>query len=47
MLVIAASGPFTTSDSLTYTPLQSLLVKIKDLKPEIIILSGPFIDKKH
>jgi len=47
LLIVAAAGPFTTNDSLNYTPLQSFLVKLKDLKPEIIILFGPFIDKNH
>ena len=45
--IIAASGPFTCSDSLSFEPLHDLLKKIIKSKPDVVILTGPFIDSNH
>jgi DNA polymerase alpha subunit B len=42
--VVTAAGPFTTSDNLDYQPLQDLLVKVLQSKPDVLILVGPFVD---
>eukprot|EP01038_Epipyxis_sp_PR26KG_P005777 gene5777-7975_t len=42
--VITASGPFTTSDNLDYLPLQDLLYQVLQKKPDVLILTGPFVD---
>lgn len=45
--VIAASGPFTTSDNLDYQPLFDLAKIILAEKPDVVILIGPFVDMRH
>lgn len=42
--VFTAAGPFTTSDNLNYQPLQDLLVKVLEKKPDVLVLIGPFVD---
>lgn len=42
--VITAAGPFTTSDSLNYAPLEDLLSRVVREKPDLLILVGPFVD---
>eukprot|EP00981_Chlorochromonas_danica_P000159 scaffold46_cov196-Ochromonas_danica.AAC.9 len=42
--IIAAAGPFTSSDDLRYEPLQDLLIQILREKPDVVILFGPFVD---
>ena len=37
-LMIMASGPFTTLDSLEYSPLKDLLEAVKQDRPSILIL---------
>lgn len=45
--IIVAAGPFSVSDKLDYEPLQDLLKHVTELKPNILILMGPFIDNTH
>jgi len=42
--IISAAGPFTTPDSLDYEPLTDLLLKVLREKPDVLILTGPFVD---
>ena len=42
--VIAAAGPFATSDSLEYAPFVDLMTKIAQDKPDVVVLTGPFVD---
>ena len=42
-----ASGPFFTIDSLSNDPLNELVSRVKELKPNMTILMGPFLDEKH
>jgi DNA polymerase alpha subunit B len=48
--IVTASGPFTTSDNLDYQPLVDLignLVQSTDRQPDVVILTGPFVDLRH
>jgi len=42
-----AAGPFTTTDSLNYEPLEDLLGRVLKEKPDVCILVGPFVDSSH
>ncbi|XP_040826879.1 DNA polymerase alpha subunit B [Ochotona curzoniae] len=46
-MVLAACGPYTTSDSITYEPLLDLISVINRDRPDVCILLGPFLDAKH
>jgi len=45
--MVMASGPFTSSTDLTYKPLEDLLDHVTEQKPDVVILTGPFVDCKH
>lgn len=45
--VVCATGPFTTSDSLDFQPLQDLLVAMLGTNPDVVVLMGPFVDIAH
>ena len=45
--LLAAAGPFTTSDDLTYSPLHALLAKVTEERPDALVLVGPFVDEQH
>jgi len=45
--VIIASGPYTISTNLRYDPLKRLLEKVEEMKPDLVILIGPFLDESH
>jgi len=45
--MLVAAGPFTTSDSVGMEPLQDILTVIKEKKPSVAILLGPFLDMKN
>lgn len=45
--IAAVAGPFTTSDNLEYEPLMDLLNVVKNDKPDVVILTGPFVDVRH
>ncbi|GAA5936090.1 hypothetical protein JCM3775_003577 [Rhodotorula graminis] len=47
MSVIVASGPYTTEHDLEYEPLQALLGLVQEERPDVLILTGPFIDSAH
>ena len=42
--IVTAAGPFTTADNLDYQPLQDLLIKVLQDKPDVLVLVGPFVD---
>uniref|UniRef100_A0A1A9WU78 DNA polymerase alpha subunit B n=1 Tax=Glossina brevipalpis TaxID=37001 RepID=A0A1A9WU78_9MUSC len=44
---VVAAGPFTNDDDLVYDPLQDLVTYLKENKPNILILTGPFLDANH
>lgn len=45
--IFAAAGPFTTSDSLKYEPLNDLLGAVRAARPDVVVLMGPFVDAEH
>ncbi|XP_050276321.1 uncharacterized protein LOC126718252 [Quercus robur] len=45
--VIIASGPFTTTDNLSFEPLTELLAYATRKLPQVLILLGPFVDSEH
>uniref|UniRef100_A0A2N9FSS3 DNA polymerase alpha subunit B n=1 Tax=Fagus sylvatica TaxID=28930 RepID=A0A2N9FSS3_FAGSY len=45
--VIIASGPFTTTDNLSFEPLTELLAYATRKLPQLLILLGPFVDSEH
>ncbi|KAK2168708.1 hypothetical protein NP493_1223g00005 [Ridgeia piscesae] len=45
--VVIAAGPFTTSDCLSYEPLEDLMKYLTKETPDVCILIGPFVDSRH
>ena len=45
--IVTASGPFTTADNLEYEPLLDLIGTVSQKKPDVLILTGPFVDMRH
>lgn len=45
--IVTAAGPFTCSDNLDYQPLMDFLTNMVVQKPDVIILTGPFVDIRH
>jgi DNA polymerase alpha subunit B len=45
--VVTACGPFTTSDSMDYQPFVDLLHVVMEQAPDVVILTGPFVDLRH
>lgn len=44
---VIAAGPYTQDDDLVYDPLQDLVVYLKENKPNVLILCGPFMEAEH
>lgn len=47
LTMMIASGPYTASDDLAYEPLEALLSKAAEERPDTLILCGPFVDADH
>lgn len=45
--IISACGPFTTSHDMDYAPFIDLLNKALEEKPDVVILTGPFVDTRQ
>ncbi|SMR46752.1 unnamed protein product [Zymoseptoria tritici ST99CH_1E4] len=45
--LLVASGPYTTDTDLSYAPLYALLNVASTLKPDLLLISGPFLDLEH
>ena len=45
--IMSAAGPFTTTDDLTYAPFTALLQKAMEVRPDCLVLLGPFVDESH
>lgn len=45
--IITAAGPFTTSNNMDYEPWEDLMGTVLSLKPDVVILTGPFVDMRH
>ncbi|KAH8278810.1 hypothetical protein KR018_009854 [Drosophila ironensis] len=44
---VVAAGPFTDSADLSYEPLHDLMMYLKDHRPDVLIMVGPFLDADH
>ncbi|KAH8341990.1 hypothetical protein KR059_007554 [Drosophila kikkawai] len=44
---VVAAGPFTHSTDLIYEPLHDLLKYLKEHRPDVLVLTGPFLDADH
>jgi len=42
--IMAVCGPFTTNDNFDYAPMRDLFEIVRTSKPDVVILSGPFVD---
>lgn len=45
--ILLASGPYTTDLDLSFAPLHTLLAKAQAESPDVLILTGPFLDLDH
>jgi len=45
--VISACGPFTTAKSMDYAPFVDLMHVVLEEKPDVVILTGPFVDLRQ
>jgi DNA polymerase alpha subunit B len=45
--VMTVCGPYTTSTNLEYEPLDDLLANVRMQRPDVVILTGPFVDMNH
>lgn len=44
---VIAAGPYTSDDDLIYDPLQDLVMYLKENRPNVLILCGPFMEADH
>ncbi|EDW59063.1 DNA polymerase alpha subunit B [Drosophila virilis] len=44
---VVAAGPYTHSTDLFYEPLHELLKYLKEHRPDVLLLTGPFVDAEH
>lgn len=45
--LVTASGPFTCAENFDYAPLLDLISAVSQHKPDVVILTGPFVDLRH
>lgn len=45
--MVVSAGPFTLDDDLSFRPLEELLKQCQEQKPDVILLTGPFISIHH
>lgn len=45
--VLVASGPFTPIENTLFLPFNDLLEVVRNDRPHVVILTGPFIDVEH
>lgn len=45
--VVVGSGPFSMHEDLSYEPLHALVEYCSQQKPDLLVLSGPFVDSEH
>lgn len=45
--MVAACGPFSTTDNLLWEPLIELIASLESQPPDVLILIGPFVDAEH
>jgi DNA polymerase alpha subunit B len=44
--LLVASGPYSVADSESLQPLEDMLARIKETRPHLTVLFGPFVDVK-
>ena len=44
LTIVSACGPFTTADNFDFAPLQDLMSTVLRERPDVVILTGPFVD---
>ena len=42
--MVICAGPYTICDNLLYEPLHDLIQYVKEIKPQVLMLTGPFLD---
>ena len=47
LVIVAAAGPFTSADDMTFAPLADLVARVTELAADVLILQGPFIELTH
>jgi len=47
LTILVATGPYTTSDNTSMDPLQDIMDVVKEKKPSVVLLLGPFVDLKN
>ncbi|BGP54723.1 hypothetical protein JCM8202_003228 [Rhodotorula sphaerocarpa] len=47
MSILVAAGPYTLDSDLEYEPLEALVGLAMQEKPDVLILTGPFVDASH
>ncbi|KAL7578443.1 hypothetical protein ACA910_012833 [Epithemia clementina (nom. ined.)] len=45
--IMAVSGPFATSSGLNYQPLWDFVNKVQSSKPDVVVMTGPFVDMRQ
>ena len=45
--VFCAAGPFTTTQDFDFAPMSDLLHVVKRLRPDVVVLVGPFVPAEH
>jgi len=45
--MVVAAGPFCQKDGLDYTPLEEMVQKASTVKPQVLVLMGPFVDSSN
>lgn len=45
--LLTACGPFTTSDNMDYEPFVDFMHVVMEQSPDVVILTGPFVDMRH
>lgn len=45
--ILSVCGPYTTGENLDYEPFVDLLNVIREEKPDVVFLVGPFVDLQH
>ena len=45
--IMTVSGPYTTSDDLSYQPILDFFNQVMLEKPDVVIMVGPFVDMRH
>ena len=47
LVIVCAAGPFTAQENLSFQPLADLKDRVNELRADVLILQGPFVDIQH